>query len=62
MTVLNKIDRLLTPDRDWDEASALEYLADRPSGENTVLISAIRRWGLDELLARVGKMLAGQYK
>ncbi|MEE8318895.1 MAG: GTPase HflX [Dehalococcoidales bacterium] len=74
MTVLNKIDRLLPPDRDWDEASALEYLADRPSGENleylgdrpsgenTVLISAVRRWGLDELLARVGKLLAGQFK
>ena len=62
MTVLNKIDRLLAPDRDWDEASALEYLVDRPSGENTVLISAIRRWGLDELLARVGEILAGQVK
>lgn len=57
MTVLNKIDRLLEPGRDWDETSALKYLADRPTGENAVLISATRRWGLDELLARIGQML-----
>lgn len=58
ITVLNKIDRVVEEDREWDEASAMRYLADRPTGESTVLISATRRWGLKELLARVSWVLA----
>ncbi|HEY83040.1 MAG TPA: GTPase HflX [Dehalococcoidia bacterium] len=49
ITALNKIDLLLGNDRDWDETSALNYLSDKSPGEDTVLISAIRKWGLARL-------------
>lgn len=61
ITVLNKIDLLLPEDREWDEAEAAYYLSDNtlfglPS-ENTVLVSAGRRWGLTNLLATIGAVL-----
>ena len=55
ITALNKIDGLLSNDRQWDESSALEYLADHAMGENTVLISAVKRWGLDHLIATINE-------
>jgi len=57
ITVLNKIDRLLDNDRDWDEKSAMLYLSDRAMGENTVLISAAKKWGLTRLLEMIGQVL-----
>ena len=52
VTALNKIDLLLPEGRNWDEEAALDYLADQhqAANKNTVLISAIRQWGLTRLL------------
>jgi len=49
ITVLNKIDLLLSHDREWDEESAINYLSAKSPGEDTVLISAARKWGLARL-------------
>ncbi len=57
ITALNKIDLLLDPDRDWDEESAISYLADQPVDENTVLTSATRKWGLPGLLELIDRVL-----
>ena len=59
ITALNKIDLVLSSDRAWDEASALEYLADRSMDKNTALVSATRRWGLSGLLELVSETLVG---
>ena len=58
ITVLNKIDQLLDNSRKWDEESAMRYLSDRSRGENTVLISATKKWGLAGLLELIGQVLA----
>ena len=57
VTALNKIDRLLSGERDWDEKAALDYLSDQPLDETTVLISATRRWGLTGLLELISHIL-----
>jgi len=57
VTALNKIDRLLSGERDWDEKAALDYLSDQPLNEATVLISATRRWGLTGLLELISRIL-----
>ncbi|MBA7476342.1 GTPase HflX [subsurface metagenome] len=59
ITALNKIDLLLAPDRTWDEASAINYLADRheAASENTALISAEKKWGLTRLLELISRTL-----
>ena len=57
VTALNKIDRLLSSERDWDEKSALNYLSDQPLDETTVLISAARRWGMTGLLEMISRSL-----
>ncbi len=51
ITALNKIDLLLNSNMTWDEASAINYLSAQPmaTGENTVLISAAKKWGLNKL-------------
>ena len=56
---LNKIDMLLDSNRDWDEKSALDYLGSQrePADEDTVMISAEKKWGLDRLLELVGQVL-----
>ena len=55
ITVLNKIDRLPGVDKDWAEDEALKYLVDKSgfAGENTVLISAAKGWGLQNLLESI---------
>jgi len=58
IAALNKIDLLLSTDRDWDEETALNYLSDKSSGEKAVLISATRKWGLAKLLALISHTLA----
>jgi len=61
ITALNKIDLLLDGDTTWDEDKAIRYLADQPTvmAENTVLISAAKKWGLGKLLGLLARMLAG---
>jgi GTP-binding protein HflX len=60
ITALNKIDRLLPAGRTWDEPSAIDYLWQQspPADENTVLISAEKRWGFAKLLETAGRILA----
>jgi GTP-binding protein HflX len=63
ITVLNKIDRLLESSRLWDEASALgEFTGnDLAGGEtNVVHVSALKKWGLNDLLGAIARSLAGQ--
>jgi len=58
ITALNKIDMLLPDDQSWDEEKALKYLSARaPADEDTVLVSAVRGWGLGRLLELVGGVL-----
>jgi GTP-binding protein HflX len=59
LTVLNKIDLLLDHNRTWEEEAALNYFAEwGPSAsENTVFISATKRWGLHKLLERISQVL-----
>lgn len=59
ITAMNKIDALLPSDSKWDEAKALEYYIAQ-SGEpaqDTVLISAYKRWGFDKLLKAIAEKL-----
>jgi GTP-binding protein HflX len=59
VTVLNKIDLLLPDDKEWDEERVLKYLAGRaPGDEDTVLVSAVKGWGLGRLLDMVGEALS----
>jgi len=60
ITVLNKIDRLLSEDREWDEAAAMDYLADQTMEGDTVLVSATRRWGLAELVSLISRVIKGR--
>jgi GTP-binding protein HflX len=59
ITALNKIDLLLKDSRGWDEETALDYLSDQcEADENTVLVSAVKGWGLGKLLELVSRTLA----
>jgi GTP-binding protein HflX len=60
LTALNKIDLLLDESRGWDEDTALNYLSSQcePADENTVLISATKRWGLGKLLELISRTLS----
>ncbi len=59
ITALNKIDLLLDNSRIWDEESALKYLSGQTEAdENTVLISAAKKWGLGRLLALISRTLS----
>ena len=59
ITVLNKIDLLLSREREWDERSAIEYLSAQvpAGGKNTVLVSATRKWGLNDLISLIQNIL-----
>jgi len=59
ITALNKIDLLLSSDKEWSEEEAINYLSDRcaPLSENTVLISATKKWGLTRLLELISRTL-----
>jgi len=59
ITALNKIDLLLSSNVTWDEATAINFLSAQPAtmGENTVLISAVKKWGLNKLLELVADTL-----
>jgi len=59
ITAMNKIDLLLSKDRDWRESQAIRYISEK-SGEpqpNTVLISASKKWGLNRLLEMISVMI-----
>ncbi|MBA7632138.1 GTPase HflX [subsurface metagenome] len=58
VTLLNKIDLLLSDNRDWGEEKAINYLSNKSLNENTVLISAIKKWGLANLLELISHTLA----
>jgi len=60
ITALNKVDLLLDNDKTWDETTAINYLATLPAamGNNTVLISAARKWGFDRLLDLIERLLS----
>jgi len=59
ITALNKIDMLLDDSQQWDEKSALDYLSGQTEAdENTVLVSAVKGWGLKKLLELVGQVLS----
>ena len=58
ITALNKIDLLLDDSRQWDEKSALDFLSGQAKAdENTVLVSAVKGWGLTGLLELIGRTL-----
>jgi GTP-binding protein HflX len=61
ITALNKIDLLPNGDENWDDATAMRYLPARLDGvaENTVLISAAKKWGLNKLLELISNVLTG---
>ena len=58
VTALNKIDLLLSSGQHWDEETAVSYLSDRSMGENTVLTSATKKWGLTGLLGLINHTLS----
>jgi GTP-binding protein HflX len=59
ITALNKIDLLLPKDNNWDEEAAINYLSDRRNliNDNTVLISAVKKWGLNRLVELIAHTL-----
>jgi GTP-binding protein HflX len=58
ITALNKIDLLLDDSRQWDEKSALDFLSGQTEAdENTILVSAVKGWGLTGLLELIGRTL-----
>ena len=59
ITVLNKIDLMLDSSREWDEEKALDHLSDQTgfTCRDTLPISAIRGWGLDQLLNLISQKL-----
>jgi len=60
ITALNKIDLLLDSDKTWDEESAISYLTDQRgvTAEATVLISAVKGWGLTQLRQLISHTLS----
>ncbi|MFH1652153.1 MAG: GTPase HflX [Chloroflexota bacterium] len=57
ITAMNKIDRLLEPGQDRDEATALQQLEPPEIREDMVMVSATRGWGLERLRQIIDKML-----
>ena len=59
LTALNKIDLLLPGDNNWSEESITSHIPAHilPADEDTVIISAIKGWGLANLLKSIGRRL-----
>jgi len=59
ITALNKIDLLLDTGRTWDEKEALDYFSDQTiiPDENTVIVSAGKKWGFNGLFKKIGQTL-----
>jgi GTP-binding protein HflX len=60
ITVLNKIDLMLDTNQPWTEQPAIDYFTEQntPAGENTILVSATKKWGLTRLLDLISQALA----
>jgi GTP-binding protein HflX len=60
ITALNKIDLLLNREKTWDERSAIDHLSGKSpmEGENMVMVSAVKKWGLSDLVRLVQIVLA----
>jgi GTP-binding protein HflX len=60
ITAVNKIDLLLDRGKTWDEKTALDFMISQPieTASNTVLISAEKGWGLNNLLAMIAEILS----
>ncbi len=62
ITVLNKIDLLLDSGKKWTEEEALEFMAFKnkeSENENAVIISAVKGWGIKQLLEKIKNVIAG---
>ena len=59
ITALNKIDLLLDSGRNWDEKTAIGYFSKRSElvAKNTLLISAVKGWGLSDLVRLINQTL-----
>jgi len=59
ITALNKIDLLLNREKAWDERSAIDHLSGQGpiASKNTVLVSAVKKWGLTRLIELVQQIL-----
>ncbi|MFC1991438.1 GTPase HflX [Chloroflexota bacterium] len=59
ITALNKIDLMLDRGRRWSEEEAINYFSDRtvPASQNTVLISAGKKWGFKRLQELINRLL-----
>ena len=59
ITVLNKVDLVLSGGESWNEASPLDYFSQYVSTarENMILVSAQKKWGLSRLLEQISRML-----
>jgi len=55
ITILNKVDRLLDPSRSWNEKSAVDFITSTMGdrGPDTVIVSAIKNWGIDKLRDKI---------
>jgi GTPase len=60
ITAVNKIDLVVDSRVEWTEERALSYLSNLSinSSPNTVMISAVKRWGLANLKVLIAQMLA----
>ena len=60
ITAVNKIDLLLDRGKTWDEKTALDFMVSQPidMAGNTVLISADKGWGLNNLLEMIVRTLS----
>jgi GTPase len=61
ITLLNKADLLLPSDKVLDEKKAIEYLSNPemsgPTADNTILVSAIKKWGFKRLMSAISGIL-----
>jgi len=57
ITALNKVDLLMPRDKTWDEKAFAEYLPDRYPAGRTVVISAVKGWGLKKLMELLNQTL-----
>ncbi|MFC1988550.1 GTPase HflX [Chloroflexota bacterium] len=60
ITAMNKIDLVLDRGRDWSEREALKYFSEKvePADNDTVFISAGKKWGFSGLLELISRILA----
>lgn len=59
ITVLNKIDMTPGVDKNWNEEEALNYFLSNQTenDENMLFVSAVKKWGLVNLMKRAGELL-----